>query len=303
MNHFLLFLLICLSLASDAQNLVPNGSFEQFTQCPSTTDEVGLCIGWYKLLNSPDYFATCSAYPVSIPDNVAGFQSVQFGNAYVGLFTYTWSTFYREIIGAQLLDTLIPGNTYHVSMRVSRGNWTYQANNNAASNRLGILFSGNQYTLNNPPPVNNFSQIYVDSIITDTVNWILLHWNFMADSAYSYAYIGNFFDDANTDTLTNGPYPSDAYYFIDSVNVICSATDCISGIHQEGVSNALLFNAQTEEITISSRGNLKMFNVRGQLLLNANVPAGNLSLSGFSRGMYFIIFSTSQLSISKKIIF
>src|SRR5207248_2645120 len=120
------------------QNLVPNGSFEQHTSCPDNTSEVDSVIGWRQILNTPDYYNTCATVNyVSVPDNVCGSQMPFEGNAYIGLYSYNWNSFYREIVGTQLIDTLIIGNTYHASFRLSKGNHTPQANNNAASNKLG----------------------------------------------------------------------------------------------------------------------------------------------------------------------
>ncbi len=85
-------LLFCLRFATvQAQNLIPNGSFEQFTSCPRTTGQVDSAIGWHNVLNTPDYFATCSPYPVSIPDNVCGSQMPFDGSGYMGLYTYAWA--------------------------------------------------------------------------------------------------------------------------------------------------------------------------------------------------------------------
>ncbi len=208
---------------------LPNCSFEQFTSCPWTTGQVDSAIGWHNVLNTPDYFATCSPYPVSIPDNVCGSKMPFDGSGYMGLYTYAWAfpnNQGREIIGCQLCDTLIPGDTYLVYMSVSRGNWTNQAYNVAASNKLGFRFTTFEHTLSYPPSINNYAQLYVDSIVTDTLNWVLLHWEYVPDSAYTHVYVGN------TDTLViNAPLGQfgQAYYFIDSVNITCINKDCTTG--------------------------------------------------------------------------
>src|SRR5262249_851031 len=109
----LMFTYSFFSSSVSGQNLLPNGSFELYYSCPTHTNEVDSCKGWHGVLNTPDYFNTCSNYPVSIPDNIAGDQLPFEGNAYAGLATYTApNSNYREIIGSQLIGTLIPGNTY-----------------------------------------------------------------------------------------------------------------------------------------------------------------------------------------------
>jgi hypothetical protein len=91
-------------------------------------------------------------------------------------------------------------------MRVSRGNWTNQSYNCSASNNIGVRFTTKPYSASFPPPINNTATLNTDTIVKDTLNWILLSWNFTADSAYNYIYIGNFFDNAHTDTVViNAP--------------------------------------------------------------------------------------------------
>jgi OOP family OmpA-OmpF porin len=211
MRYLLMHALLLIGGFTSAQNLVPNSSFEEYYVCPDNTSQVDSSVSWHSVLNTPDYFVTCSPYPVCIPDNLCGYQYPFDGNAYMGIITYDWYfTYWKEIIGTQLLDTLVPGNNYHFSMRVSRGNWTNQSYNCSASNNIGVRFTTKPYSASFPPPINNTATLNTDTIVKDTLNWILLSWNFTADSAYNYIYIGNFFDNAHTDTVVinapNGHY-------------------------------------------------------------------------------------------------
>src|SRR6185503_9492391 len=74
----------------------------------------------------------------------------------------------------------------------------------------------------------NFSHIHCDSIIKDQINWIRVSGSFIADSTYKYLIIGNFYDDAHTDTFDCPDY---ALYYVD---MICVSTDSLkcSGVSQ-----------------------------------------------------------------------
>ncbi|HLP22036.1 MAG TPA: T9SS type A sorting domain-containing protein [Chitinophagales bacterium] len=294
-----LFALFCV-----AQNLVPNPSFEEMYNCPNSSDQVDSCIGWHRVLNTPDYFTLCSPYPVSVPDNFVGFQFPYDGSSYIGLITYEWWQFYREIVGTQLNDTLTVGNSYTISMRVSRGNWTNQNYNCSASNKLGIRLTTYPYTQSFPPVIDNHAQIYTDSILEDTLNWVLLSAEFIADSSYKYLYLGNFFDDEHTDTaVINAPLGQfgTAYYFIDSINVFCNDPKCITAV-SELVNSNIMFDLITKSLVVTSNMNkgglLNIFNHGGQLI-KSNEIAGNtvIDLSDFSDGIY-----TVQLIIAGKVV-
>jgi hypothetical protein len=319
---FFLPALLCLSIDNFAYaqtNLVPNGSFEDYYSCPWSNGQVDSCVGWYGMggignpfPGTPDYFNSCSGPIVNVPDNTTGgYQSSFEGNAYMGLLTYIWSGFWREIIGTKLTDTLIPGNPYHVSMRVSRGNWTNQAYNVAASNKLGLRFTTFEHTISDPPSINNYAQLYVDSIITDTLNWVLLQWEYVPDSPYTHVYIGNFFDDANTDTLViNAPLGQfgQAYYFIDSVNISCIGKDCISGIDSTAETKAYIeYHIDSKTIEFynwsNNKGIVSIFNSAGKLVLSETMHAGiPISLSFLSKGLYLVRLGTEEKYLVKKII-
>src|SRR5437016_2157865 len=118
-------LLFCFLFAmqTNAQNLVPNGSFEEHLDCPTYVGQIDSFINWYGyggipgFPGTPDYFNSCAPPVVSIPNNCMGVQGAFEGNSYIGVYTFDYSFWYREYVGCQLLEALIPGNNYSVSMR------------------------------------------------------------------------------------------------------------------------------------------------------------------------------------------
>lgn len=318
MKYALFFFSAFFTSGVSAQNLVPNGSFEEYYSCPITVDKVDSIVNWYRVLNSPDYFNTCAPNSVSIPDNVLGSQFPYEGNAYTGVYTYhSYSVQYREVIGAKLLNKLIVGNTYHVSMRVSRGNETEWINCDRATNKLGIRFTTTKIPnfivtgRYDTSYITNFAQLYTDSIITDTLNWVLLHWNYVPDSAYAYIYIGNFFKDNMTNTVVINSLvkPGNAYYYIDSVNINCVGKHCFADdVPDISKSSERIFYQQDSKSLSIESGNensaiLSIFNLQGQLLLHKDISGINrVSLSELSSGIYIVRIKTEHTSLVKKIV-
>src|SRR5260221_14559404 len=90
---------------------------------------------------------------------------------------------------------------------------------------MGVMFSTVPYDIFNPTPMTNNATLYTNSIINDTVNWTMIFGSFIADSAYNYIILGNFFDNNHTDTLmiTTGFFNA-SYYYLDD---ICVSTDSL----------------------------------------------------------------------------
>ncbi|MBS1658899.1 MAG: T9SS type A sorting domain-containing protein [Bacteroidetes bacterium] len=306
--------LLFLELASYAQNLIPNGSFEEYYACPTGINQVDSCKYWYPfggiygVPGSPDYFNSCATLPIAqVPDNAFGTQVAFEGNAYIGLYTAV-DAFYREFIGAKLLDTIQLGKQYAVSIRVSRGNYNSSGTFvTAASNKICIRLTTYAFLSGSILPLDNFAQFYEDSIIIDSTNWVLLHWNFIADSLYTHLYVGNFFDFGQTDTLiliNTGGWGGRAYYFIDSVNIRCidCGQDGIASIENE---SQLFYNALTADLEVTTRHDvgLLVVNTIGEVLYSYEMKAGKTSIPfHFAAGVYLAIIQTKDGRMVKKIL-
>lgn len=218
-----------LSVLGYAQtNLVPNPSFEIYSNCPNSSYQINYASGWDSFRNTPDYFNSCSSQGsgFSVPNTVIGFQNAASGNAYAGFYSYFPSSGQpRECLGAALVSPLVIGTKYFVNFKVNLCQIDSVALNNCATDHIGALFSTNQYSFSSPAPINNFAQVYSTSIDTDTANWTTIKGSFIADSAYQYISIGNFFDDLSTNKIyffSSSTYA--AYYFVDN---ICVSTDSL----------------------------------------------------------------------------
>jgi len=229
MLRLLLALMICWFFALESkaqQNLVPNPSFEEYTDCPTGYPDLdGKCNYWTSFRSSPDYMNSCSS--ICGFNNQRGYQTARSGLAYVGFFSFGKNNpTAKEQVGAELLSPLEIGVKYYVSFWVSCAYRNMAVN--VATNKIGARFTTYQY--NEPPTVSlpNNCHIYTTKIITDTLNWVQISGSFVADSLYRYIVIGSFFDDYQIDTtiFPNQTEPIAAYYYLEDVCVSIDPTLC-----------------------------------------------------------------------------
>lgn len=305
---------------------MPNPSFEDTLFCP--TDVVGFqqdtvgAVGWYSFRNSPDYYNSChdtSISHVSVPINIFGYQSASTGNAYIGMQCF-FTTNFREFLGSELNSQLIIGQKYYVSLKVNcavGGRWGISPSNGAV-NKLGVLFSTVPYNSINGAPLNNFAHVYTDSIITDTLNWFKINGTFVADSAYNYIIIGNFFDDAHTDTLSIFQIPNyfRAYYYIDDVCVSTDSNYCAAwtGIKEIPKAKTLTLspNPNNGNFTVNytlpqnKEGTLQILDVMGKQVYKQTLPPWSvmqrINLPALAKGIYVLKVSCESNSTAVKFV-
>lgn len=327
MKKNLLFFLIFCSSFLQAQNLVPNYSFEQYLQCPDNENEISYSIGWKSYYATPDYYNVCATNPwVSIPNNLGGsYQPTTTGNAYCGFYAYWSPTFsgglpnLREYIGRQLASPLVVGQKYFVSFKVSLA-----FNNNSAScatNNLGIKFSTIPYDLyadssGSSILANNIAHIYDTTLISDTVNWTTIRGSFIADSTYNYLIIGNFFKDVNTDTLilSNSYIWCYSYYYVED---ICVSTDSLTcdgaSVNEIQLQNVVKIypNPFSASTTIKLNDGfcinncyVKLYDMVGEELRNYKMKNNELQIErdGLTNGIYFLHIQFGNYKIIQKLI-
>jgi type IX secretion system substrate protein len=226
----------------DAQNLVPNGSFEQYSGCPNYYGQFDSALFWFNPApyqiggGSPDYFNQCSPSLMGVPFNNFGNQAAHSGVAYAGLICvhYAGMSNFREYIEVALTSPLIANNCYHFEMYMSLAEYYSKYTIDDIGAYLSdTIISGINYYQPLPfvPQINNGTGNY-----TDTLNWALVSENYTASGGENYLIIGNFKNDLNTDTVlynNNSPYEA-AYVYIDDV----SLTNC-TGINEQSESNSI----------------------------------------------------------------
>jgi hypothetical protein len=214
------------------QNLVPNGSFESYTQCPTASSQIYYATPWTgPTTNSSEYLNACSSgknvpHYGGIGSVYPFFLNAKTGVAYAGFYSYQLNN-YREYAQVKLQDTLRIGSCYYMEFYATNGQWLKYKTNNIAA-----CFSSNAYPVNLVPPgiIPNIPQHitnYGNPILKDTVKWEKISGIYEATGLEKYVIIGNFKNDSNTDTVNiylPGSYPysgltSDAYIFVDAVAV------------------------------------------------------------------------------------
>ncbi len=236
---FLSFILFYFVAKPQAQNLIQNGSFENYSNIDcggggfdnySMMGTPHVVNNWHTLNSSDYYNQVCNTGGYSVPSNLFGSALSKQGVAYVGFLSFGSSYETKEYPYQQLSNPLQAGKIYCLSFYVSRADRITHAIKNIGayfSAAVPTLFSN--YYVNATPQVQNQSDF-----ITDTIGWTEIQGCFTAVGGEQYITIGNFNSNANTDTLyvgTNnalGGAIDYAYYYIDDVTLIDQSTVGIS---------------------------------------------------------------------------
>lgn len=215
------------------QNLILNGDFEEYWECPDNLGQIRRAKYCYLPINStPDYMNACSddtaptgELIVSVPFNIFGNQAAQSGNAYIGLAQY-WTpgeiNDYREYVELTLSEALEVGKVYKVSFWVSVAEWvTYYSPN------LQGKFVEDTLNPANYPTDNHLSitpDVYFDNqFVFDTIKWQKVEDFYVANGQEKYFIIGNFYNQNNTTAIESNCsicLQHGAYIYIDNFSII-----------------------------------------------------------------------------------
>lgn len=210
------------------QNLVTNGDFESYTSLPTAGGECNKCNGWSNLNGSAsfywpyastDYLHTLGSGAAQLPNSGYGTVTPYSGNATMGFVSISQSTLnFREYLSTPFSTPMVIGNTYNISFWITNGDSNLVGEN--SSNRIGLRLSTLPLSQNLHEPIGGIPQLEIAGQVW-TLSWQVYNFNFIADSAYNYLTIGNFYNDLQTSTVVhiNASIPL-AYYFIDNLKVI-----------------------------------------------------------------------------------
>lgn len=294
-----------------AQNLLPNAGFEEADSC---SDQLPPFVGihdWYSVNGSPDHLRSCLPYGDfrGLPMNFFTYQEPYEGASCAGMYTYleNGSTEYREWIMAPLLEPMVVGQTYYCSFRANAafgGNHTYPQHW-LANDKVGMRFTTAAtppWSVGDPYPVPpNHAHILYPQILADTVGWTLVSGSFVADSAYQYVMIGQFFSNALTDTLQFSPegipwyWLPRAYTLVDAVCVSASPEGCDlgQGVGEEQATGPLLFpNPARDHLVVAQRAGAEaqVIDAVGRMLWHGGITSDRwvLDVSAWARGTYVL---------------
>ncbi len=237
-----------------AQNLVPNPGFEQYSQCPSSDNEIQYAISWIDVIATSDYY-NCG-YD-SDEDCPLGYS----GSGYAGVSVYrpSWSSPYREYIGAALTNPLLAGQRYYVEFWVR-----LECHADWASDAMGAWFTYGQpvppnwvHIFNTTPQVSNatFRMLSVNH------EWVKICGSFIAAGGENFITIGSFKDDTHSTFLevpsTDGNYGVHwSYYLIDDILVEAYDTTTTyacndTTVYPQPTGNVIIGGVQQEPIDSS----------------------------------------------------
>lgn len=305
------FILFALPGFSYSQNLVQNSSFEVLNTEPCgitmTSAEFNSNItSWQSAnLGTPDIFLTSidpscwnfqtnSTYPG--PIGLKGPQLPHSGEAFIGFFAYTIDGLeQRDYIQIELENPLEIGMTYIVEFYVSLADSTEYSVNN-----VGAYLSSDAIYVSSTGVLAYEAQITFPDFIDDTENWVRIADTIVVEENYSFLTIGNFNDDAATDTQVNpdggacvGCYG--AYYFIDDVSISEYIPNSINE-NPSDFSIQCFPNPFRSQITLQSDNTLQdvsisIYDASGKIVWESKSDDLNklqLDLSELQKGVYFL---------------
>ena len=222
--HILWALLLVNIYANAQKNLVPNYSFENFTQC--LPGSISIATPWTTSSNTGtqcEYCNSCiSSNCCSVPFNTFGnsYQYAHTGNAYsCQYFMDQYGGDLRGYLQTKLIDSLRAGNCYYIEFYVNFADCYKLACNNISLliDRTAINMPSSGKYVQATPQIVQFG----NPIIYDTMNWVRVGGIYTARGGEQYITIGNFNDDAHTDTLQfQKTGKGEGGYYVDDVSVI-----------------------------------------------------------------------------------
>jgi len=227
-NISLLLTLLVFSDVSNAQNLVPNGSFESYTALPNSTSDWELCVGWNNVnmslanwpMATPDYLHASGSGDAQLPNSKWATVNPQDGNAIMGLYSRHGSqTDARDYVSTQLTSPLTIGTTYEISFWLSSGSGNHFYG--SSSSNFGVQLTTSPMTQNDHESLGGTPQAMVTSDPWHA-GWVFYSFTYLATSAHQYITVGNFMSDALTTTTVHNNsanFPAGSYYFVDDIRV------------------------------------------------------------------------------------
>jgi hypothetical protein len=240
--------LFILATSAEAQNLVPNGSFEIRAQnpllCPAAkSDFVGFVWRWISgnNLGTPDYFHQCAATCTQdVPDNAEGTEPAYHGIAYAGISHFdpmpgTGGLPYREYVLITFDNPLTIGTQYRVSFQASLAEVSM-----FGAGKLGLVLGQNLTPSGGSTPYPAFAQnvkLFYEhpTVINKTNGWEQVYTTFVAKGGENSIVIGCFEPILSIGNNVTDPWPCmppnferphATYYYIDDVKLECTGPMC-----------------------------------------------------------------------------
>lgn len=222
------FNLLCIRII--AQNMVPNGSFEEYKKCP--TAYYGLIEQTIEEWSCPnkgtvDYYNSCSR-DMGVPKNLSGTIEANEGNAYVGIalspVDFSSNLHNREYIQVKLISDLKINQRYCIKFYVARSIYSPYA-----VDEFGIYLSdkklkkATRFNIPVTPQFTTPSGNYIESS-----EWVQVCTDYIAIGGEKFITIGHFYTNENKNEhfkkidvshVRKDLIKDAAYYFIDNISI------------------------------------------------------------------------------------
>nr|WP_299384712.1 OmpA family protein [Allomuricauda sp.] len=267
-GNILTNLTIALSISvGAAQNLVHNGGFEDFVECPVSMSNLNGDTEYWSAptLGTTDYFNECSRTKLGIPMNFKGKQEAYEGTAYAGLYLFAPKD-YREYIQVELTETLKKGHRYRLSLALS-----LSEKSDGAVMDFGAVFAQKPLSIHTKRQLSNAvlassqtrtshaKQFSATGFYDDRKEWMQVSLDIVARGFESHLVLGNFKSNGGTHYLDFGKKTTSgegySYYYIDDVSLIYLGPDYQP--NQSYVLNHVNFDFDRFELEPKARQSLK----------------------------------------------
>ena len=322
MKSLLVLAILLPLLVQGQQNLVPNGSFENYSSCPGTDNDWPIAY-WSRTNASPDYFNACVSGNfeqefLDTPCNNRGCQVPKSGDAYIGFFPFALNgADASEYIQAELLHPIVSSIRYLVQFYVSPAeNYGY-----------AVATIGAAFTVLPPPvivPGHSIGMLDADpqilnasGAVTDTSDWTLISDTLMSRyGGEKFISIGNFSLDIESDTILFNPNAqqwSAAYYYIDDVSVVAldSIPSGVGEVEQNQGTYHIYPNPSNGSFTLNyslekgEEGMIEIFDLLGQIVYHQQLNQTgfqSVDLDGISSGIYSLrVIINGSLRVAEKL--
>ncbi len=220
----------------EAQNLVPNGSFESIGKKPKRLGSIESATGWVSPTGvRADLFVPSKMADLDVPLNVYGKEVAKEGSNYAGIVGYSHGNkLPRSYVMTKLDSPLKKGMKYCVKFNVSLAEASKYASNNIGA-KLSKKPFGSDTKL---PIIEDASLLHFNNdhkIFSARYNWTEVCGQFVAKGGEKFITIGNFGsnDDTKSERMKKDPRVKAkqviaAYYYLDDVSVklLAEGTSC-----------------------------------------------------------------------------
>lgn len=231
------------AFAQDAENLVPNGSFEATDKDPKKLGSIENANGWHSPTGvRADLFVPSKKVPdIDVPLNIYGKEDAKDGSNYAGIIAFSYGDkMARSYLAAKLSVPMKKGTKYCVQFNVSMSEASKYA-----CNQIGMNISKKAFGTEEKTSIIDKAHILheTNKIFDAAYNWEQVCGIYEAEGGEKYITIGNFSTNEDTKNERNKKV-SDvkvaqiiaAYYYIDNVTItlIDDANPCNCAPEDDG---------------------------------------------------------------------